>query len=135
MSHVPRGMARLPHPMTTRTDFSSRELQRPSIFQSIPIYASGGFNPSSTAIGDVNGDGIPDLAVVNQCGFSCIGSVGIILGNGDSTFQPAVTYAVSGSGSISVALADVNGDGHLDILLANQCADMAGGCTSPSLSK
>jgi hypothetical protein len=88
VSHVPPGMARLQHSITTRTDFSSRDIQKSFIFQSIPIYTSGGFNASSTAIGDVNGDGIPDLAVANQCGFNCIGSVGILLGNGDSAFSP-----------------------------------------------
>jgi hypothetical protein len=43
--------------------------------------------------------------------------VSVILGNGDGTFQPAVQYHTKGTDpSGSVALADVNGDGHLDIL-------------------
>ena len=41
----------------------------------------------------------------------------MLLGNGDGTFQPAVTYVCGGS-CTSVALADVNGDGNLDLLVA-----------------
>src|SRR5450631_701759 len=90
-------------------------------------YSSGGFSGRSAAVADVNGDGKPDLLVANTCisGLSCNnmpddGTVGVLLGNGDGTFQTAVTYG-SGGGDIdglveSVAVADVNGDGKLDLL-------------------
>src|SRR6185369_1281023 len=45
-------------------------------------------NPSSIAIGDLNGDGKLDLAVAN----SGSTNVSILLGNGDGTFQPPVNY-------------------------------------------
>jgi hypothetical protein len=55
-------------------------------------YGSGGPYASSVAVADVNGDGKPDLLVGNYLG------VGVLLGNGDGTFQAAVTYDSGGYG-------------------------------------
>jgi hypothetical protein len=44
--------------------------------------------------------------------------VSVLLGNGDGTFQPAVNYPV-GSGARSVTVGDFNGDGKLDLAVAN----------------
>ena len=77
-------------------------------------YGSGGQYAQSVAVGDVNGDGKPDLVVANVCASSngiCNGSVSVLLGNGDGTFQTAVTYGTGGQAAISVAVGDVNGDG------------------------
>jgi len=57
------------------------------------------------AVGDFNGDGKPDLAVGGS-------PVAVLLGNGDGTFQPAVN---SGPGGGPV-VADINGDGKLDLV-------------------
>jgi uncharacterized protein (DUF2141 family) len=133
--HVSPGMPQLQHPRNTRGAFVTPEVGQSSIFQSIPTYATGGLDASSTAIGDVNGDGIPDLVVVNRCASasSCEGSVGVLLGNSDGTFQTAVSYSTTGADSTSVALADINGDGHLDILVANECGSPSS-CNSASIS-
>lgn len=74
----------------------------------------------AVAVGDFNGDGIPDLAVVN--GFSGplpggVVGVSVFLGNGDGSFQPRVTYALPGFAN-SVALGDFNHDGHIDLAIA-----------------
>jgi hypothetical protein len=76
----------------------------------------------SVAAADVNGDGKPDLLVgnmcINICAVGAVGSVGVLLGNGDGTFQPAVTYDPGGTGAWSVKVADVNGDGKPDLVVA-----------------
>ena len=47
--------------------------------------------------------------------------MGVLLGNGDGTFRPVVTYDSGGSTAVSAAVTDVNGDGKLDLLVANEC--------------
>jgi hypothetical protein len=98
-------------------------------FQTAEAYDSGGRWAWSVAAADVNGDGKPDLLVVNQCVSiaDCYnGTVGVLLGNGDGTFQTAVTYGSGGETTFSVAVADVNGDGKPDLLVANQGGGMVG---------
>jgi hypothetical protein len=94
-------------------------------FQVAKAYSSGGWefsDPLSLAVADVDGDGRPDLLVSNGCASSnsCPNaSIGVLLGNGDGTFRPVSTYA-SGAFSASIAVADVNGDGELDVVVADE---------------
>ncbi len=76
-------------------------------------YAAGS-TPDSAAIGDFNGDGHPDLAVVNNGA----NTVSIELGNSDGTFQAGNTLNV-GTSPVSVSTGDFNGDGKLDLAVAN----------------
>jgi FG-GAP-like repeat/Abnormal spindle-like microcephaly-assoc'd, ASPM-SPD-2-Hydin len=76
-----------------------------------------GTDPRGMAIGDFNGDGKPDVAVVDRG----INAVSILLGNGDGTFAAAASYAV-GFDSIALAVGDFNGDGKLDLVTANRAA-------------
>ena len=71
--------------------------------------------PFALAAGDVNNDGKLDLVVTSTTA-SGSGGVAVLLGNGDGTFQPASIFINDLGGAVSVALADVNGDGNLDVL-------------------
>jgi uncharacterized protein (UPF0548 family) len=104
-------------------------------FQTAVSYSSGGIGANSVAIGDVNGDGKPDVVVVNNCSSNnnCNnGTVSVLLGNGDGTFQSAVAYNSGGETAAWVAIADVNGDAKLDVIVANNCA--TNNCTNGSVS-
>jgi hypothetical protein len=86
-------------------------------------FSSGGVNssPFSLAVGDFNGDGNPDLAVANCCGPS--GSVSVLL-NTRVPITIAPSFAaqqtfIAGTGARSVAVGDFNGDGKLDLAVAN----------------
>jgi hypothetical protein len=77
--------------------------------------------PVSIAVGDINGDGKPDLVVANGDQFA--DTVSVLLnttptGAATPTFAAQQTFA-TGLNPQSVVLGDVNGDGKLDILVAN----------------
>jgi hypothetical protein len=76
--------------------------------------------PDCVAVGDFNGDGIPDLAVANMGAGFITGSVSVLIGNGDGTFKAAVDYAPGGGDTESVVTGDFNGDGNLDLAVVDQ---------------
>src|SRR5207253_7607829 len=74
-----------------------------------------GDSPYAVAVGGFDGDGRLDLAVVNNSG---LGTVSVLLGNGDGSFQAWQSYTV-GVQPTSVAVGDFNGDGIPDLVVAN----------------
>jgi hypothetical protein len=73
-----------------------------------------GLSPYSVAVGDFNGDGKPDLAVVNRNS----NTVSVLLGNGDGTFKAAKNFAVD-TDPRQVVVVDVNRDGKMDLITTN----------------
>ncbi|MGA7396143.1 MAG: FG-GAP-like repeat-containing protein, partial [Solirubrobacterales bacterium] len=75
---------------------------------------TAGALPLTVAIGDLNGDTKPDLAIANITS----NNVSVLLGNGDGTFGAATNFT-AGIGPRSVAIGDVNGDTKPDLAVAN----------------
>ena len=77
-------------------------------------FPAGSF-PFYLTTGDFNGDGVPDLAVTNlPANVGTAGAVTVLLGKGDGTFAPAVSYPV-GEFVGTVVAADFDGDGNVDL--------------------
>ncbi|MFD2721736.1 T9SS type A sorting domain-containing protein [Hymenobacter monticola] len=101
----------------------------------LPGLAGGGFGPVSTyptigttrpnglAVADVNGDGRPDIVTTS----TNRNTVGVLLGQVGGGLAPIRTYSTGpGSNPDGVAVADVNGDGRLDLVTANAGTETAG---------
>jgi len=74
-------------------------------------------NPQSLTLGDFNGDGKLDMAVVDRT----TNSVSVFLGNGDGTMQAPINTSGLGIGAATyVAAADFNKDNKLDLVLSDQ---------------
>jgi len=88
-----------------------------------------GPNPSTVVVADFNGDGKLDLAVAsgNCCSTTLTGpgKVSFLLGNGNGTFQSALSFK-SDQSATAAALGDFNRDGRLDLVVT----DPAGGAVA-----
>jgi Bacterial Ig-like domain (group 3)/FG-GAP-like repeat len=91
----------------------------PALLTSAPVLSDGA-TQMILAAGDVNGDSIDDIVVVNAGflsgnGLSTDGSIHVYLGKSNNTFT-AITPTVPALYFTDVALADINKDGKLDIV-------------------
>ncbi|MEH1938901.1 MAG: FG-GAP-like repeat-containing protein [Nostoc sp.] len=85
---------------------------------SISILPLVGLRPYSIVVADFDKDGNTDLVTANKSSQS----VSVLLGKGDGTFKPASNTSVVGFDGLSpysVAVADFNKDGKLDLVTAN----------------
>ena len=65
---------------------------------------AAGDTPRSVAVGDLDGDTVPDAVTANSSSHD----VSVLLGNGDGTFQAQLAFA-AGSSPYSVAIEDLDG--------------------------
>lgn len=97
----------------------SASAQEDPLFLSGVRYTAGGFAPTYIAVADLNGDRKPDVVAGEYySGFYL--DIGVLLGNGDGTFQSPYKYYSGGGYPMGVAVADVNGDRKPDILVASE---------------
>ena len=96
-------------------------------FRSPTSYYTVGTQPVALAVADLSHNGKMDIVVLNNTD----NTISVLMGNGDGTFKaptasetsagtgtPAPTYA-TGKGPLSLTIADVNGDGIPDVIVAN----------------
>ncbi|HET9236760.1 MAG TPA: FG-GAP-like repeat-containing protein, partial [Oligoflexus sp.] len=106
-----------------KTGWSNSDVATGSYTVNIPIFAAAstyatGLNPEGLAAGDLNGDGITDLAVGLYNGKG----VSFLLGNGNGTFaaKQDISNSPNSAGTFSsiltasIAVGDINADGKAD---------------------
>jgi hypothetical protein len=89
--------------------FRSRINYRAGRYPNSPEYY-----PDAVALGDLNGDGNPDLAIVN----SEEDFVWVLANRGDGSFRPKLNYRTAHTPS-AVEIHDLDSDGKLDLSTAN----------------
>src|SRR5947209_3518001 len=77
-----------------------------------PVGSSVGYSIMSSAVGDFNGDGQPDIVTVGS--LSGRGEVSVLLNNGDGTYTSGPMFT-TGNSPIAVRVGDFDGDGHEDV--------------------
>jgi hypothetical protein len=78
--------------------------------------------PSSIAVGDLNGDGKPDLATANPSTDTSTDTVSVLLNRGDGSFRALQNYR-TGRSPLALAIRDLNGDGKPELVTSNYGAE------------
>jgi hypothetical protein len=112
---------RLPHPSPARSRLVLEALEERSLLSisfapavTLPV----GLRPESIVTADL-GNGHQDILVLNQGQLpDRVSNLSVLLGNGDGTFQPAITTSLL-PGATSLAVGDFNGDGKLDVAVTS----------------
>ena len=84
-----------------------------------PVNYEAGYSPGCVFSSDLNGDGDNDLVVVNGSFDPNLGSVSVLLNNGDGTFMAPVGYESELARPSCVFPSDLDGDGNNDLAVAS----------------
>lgn len=106
---------------STQSFLTSRiqESTTPVAFQS-PIRSATGLDPVAIAVGDLNGDGLPDVAVADaaQANGDHFVDVQLQVAGSPGSFAAPLKLALGSSTPRGVVLADLRGNGRLDVVVA-----------------
>jgi hypothetical protein len=83
-----------------------------------------GFTPLSSAIEDLNGDGLLDLAFTRRRINLGYREIAVYRGKGDGSFAPEVVFAGAGFGTSYLIASDLDGDAHPDLVSADASSSM-----------
>ena len=85
----------------------------------IPVHYGVGILPKSVHIGDLSGDAVPDLVVVDYgLGGDATNNVAVLVNDGAGGFEPA-QYFLPDNGPKWAAIADLDSDGANDLAVSN----------------
>ncbi|HEU0176203.1 MAG TPA: VCBS repeat-containing protein [Blastocatellia bacterium] len=91
-----------------------------------PLNVAVSQSPVFMTADDFNGDQIPDLVIAHSNSqFGGVGSISILLGIGDGSFQAPASYALSGSPTM-LSVGDFNGDGFRDVVVSQPSTSPSG---------
>lgn len=95
-------------------------LLRSRVFEIVPLETASETS-SNASIGDLNGDGNPDIVLLQGRHWQL--TTKIFIGDGKGHFVPGSPLPSNAAKSYSGSLADVTKSGHLDIVLSNDAPD------------
>jgi ELWxxDGT repeat protein len=88
---------------------------------SLPTSYSAGYMPKSIAVGDLNNDGLIDIAL----GFNTLDQVGVYLQNEEGTLDNFIPYSTNDTPD-SIKIGDLNNDGLQDMVVSHWNAGSIG---------
>ena len=99
---------------------ASRHQDRAALFAPSHVEHLAGLNPTrAMATADLNNDRAVDLVATTCVTVRDCGAVAVMLGLGDGRFQPGLLLGTGGPSASTLALADINGDGAVDLVVGH----------------
>ncbi|MBO0797248.1 MAG: VCBS repeat-containing protein, partial [Blastocatellia bacterium] len=91
-----------------------------------PLNVAVNQNPVFMSATDFDGDKIPDLVIAHSSQSNGLGSMSILIGIGDGSFQAPASYALNGNPTM-LDVSDFNGDGFRDVVVSQPFLSFSSG--------